>query len=57
MNDMIQYYIKAFMLEGDKLVNRFLCVVPCFTDVTEFLSRVNLDAYDVVKVYPCGYDE
>lgn len=48
----MRYFIKGFMVESSNLVCRFEALLPSFADVVEFLSRVNLDAYDVVKVIP-----
>ena len=54
----MRYRIKAFLFKnGTQLDCRFECVMNDFEDVVTFLSRVSLDAYDVVKVLPDGYTE
>ena len=48
----MEYEIKAYIINGNELDNRFTMRVSSFDDVVEFLSRVSLNAYDVVKVLP-----
>ena len=56
----MNYKIKGFLFkDNDKntLECRFECILPSFKDVVEFLSRVSLDAYDRVTVFPIDYKE
>lgn len=48
----MEYEIKAFLINENTLDCRFTMRVAAFEDVVEFLSRVSLSAYDVVKVLP-----
>lgn len=51
------YRIKAFLIADNKIDCRFECVLNDFTDVIEFLSKVSLEAYDVIKVLPEGMEK
>lgn len=51
------YRIKAYLITDGKIECRFEAVMKDFTDTVEFLSRVSLTAYDVVKVIPEEYKE
>lgn len=48
----MEYEIKAYLLDGKNLDCRFTMKCSSFQDVVEFLSRVPLTAYDVIKVNP-----
>lgn len=48
----MEYEIKAGLLNGNQVDYRFTMKVSSFEDVCEFLSKVSLSAYDVVKVMP-----
>ena len=48
----MEYEVKAGLLDGNNVDYRFNMKVQSFADVVEFLSKVSLDAYDVVKVLP-----
>lgn len=48
----MEYEIKAFLIKENTLDCRFTMKVKDFEDVVEFLSKVSLQAYDVVKVLP-----
>lgn len=48
----MEYEIKAYLLKESTLDCRFTMKVTSFDDVVEFLSKVSLAAYDVVKVLP-----
>ena len=48
----MEYDIKGYMINGNELDCRISIRCQDFTDVVEFLSRVSLTAYDVVKVLP-----
>ena len=52
----MKYRIKAYLLKDGLLDCRFEVVLIDFEDTVTFLSRVSLDAYDVVKVFPDGYE-
>ena len=47
-----EYDIKGYLIKGNELDNRITVRCANFTDVVEFLSKVSLEAYDVVKVLP-----
>ena len=51
------YRIKAYLITDGKIECRFEAVMKDFNDVVEFLSRVSLTAYDVVKVLPEDFKE
>lgn len=53
----MNYRIKGYLINGNSLDCRFECILPEFNDVVEFLSRVSLEAYDVVKVFPLDFSE
>ena len=54
----MKYRIKGFLIKDNQTLDcRFECVLSSFDEVVEFLSRVSLDAYDVVKVLPDGVKE
>lgn len=48
----MEYEIKGYIINGQELDNRITVRTGSFADVVEFLSRVSLDAYDVIKVLP-----
>lgn len=48
----MEYEIKGYMIKDNTLDNRITIRTESFADVIEFLSRVNLEAYDVIKVLP-----
>lgn len=49
----MEYEIKAGMLKESNVIDyRFTIKVRSFEDVVEFLSKVPLTAYDVIKVLP-----
>lgn len=48
----MEYDIKGYMIKGNELDNRITVRCSDFKDVVEFLSRVSLEAYDVIKVLP-----
>lgn len=48
----MEYEIKAYLISGNELDCRFTMRLCSFDDVVEFLSRVPLTAYDVIKVLP-----
>lgn len=48
----MEYEIKGYLIKDNNLDNRITVKCPCFADVVEFLSKVSLEAYDVVKVLP-----
>lgn len=54
---MMRYRIKGFLINGSAIDCRFECVLSNFDEVVEFLSRVSLDNYDVVKVLPEDFKE
>lgn len=51
---MMNYIIKGFFIQDEKLECRFEMELPSFAEVVEFLERVNFlfEAYDYVKVFP-----
>lgn len=51
------YRIKGYLLKDNKLDCRFECVLSNFNEVVEFLSKVSLEAFDVVKVLPDGMEK
>lgn len=55
--EIMPYRIKAYLITDGKIECRFEAVMKDFTDTVEFLSRVSLTAYDVVKVIPEEYKE
>lgn len=49
----MEYDIKGFMITADNTLDcRITVRVATFSDAVEFLSKVSLEAYDVVKVLP-----
>lgn len=52
----MKYKIKAYLLNNGILDCRFEVVLNDFDDTVTFLSKVSLEAYDVVKVFPDGYE-
>ena len=49
----MEYDIKGYIIKnGNELDNRITVCCGSFTDVVEFLSKVSLEAYDVIKVLP-----
>lgn len=49
----MEYEIKGYLIKnGNELDNRITIRCGSFQDVVDFLSRVSLEAYDVVKVLP-----
>lgn len=49
----MEYDIKGYLIKnGNELDNRITVRCANFADVVEFLSKVSLEAYDVVKVLP-----
>lgn len=55
--EIMPYRIKAYLIMDGKIECRFEAVMKDFNDVVEFLSRVSLTAYDVVKVLPEDFKE
>lgn len=49
----MEYEIKGYLIKGNELDNRITIHCGDFKDVVEFLSKVSLEAYDVIKVLPC----
>ena len=50
----MEYEVKAGLLKDNTCDWRFSMRVSSFQDVVDFLSRVSLEAYDVIKVLPAG---
>ena len=48
----MEYEVKAGLIKDNQIDYRFSMKVMSFDDVVEFLSKVSLTAYDVVKVIP-----
>lgn len=48
----MEYEIKGYLIKGNELDNRITIRCGNFADVVDFLSRVSLEAYDVIKVLP-----
>ena len=49
----MEYEIKAYLIKDNNVLDcRITVRTENFADVCEFLSRVSLEAYDVVKVLP-----
>lgn len=55
--EIMPYRIKAYLITDGKIECRFEAIMKDFNDVVEFLSRVSLTAYDVVKVLPEDFKE
>ena len=54
----MKYRIKGFLFVNEKSLEcRFDAIISSFTDVVEFLSRVSLEAYDRVTIFPEDYKE
>lgn len=52
----MRYSIKGFLIDNSTLDCRFECIVSSFDEVVEFLSRVSMEAYEYVKVYPIDFE-
>lgn len=50
----MEYEIRAGLLKDNTCDWRFTMRCPSFSDVVEFLSKVSLEAYDVIKVIPAN---
>lgn len=49
----MEYEIKGYLIKNDNtLDNRITIKTENFDSAVEFLSRVSLEAYDVIKVMP-----
>lgn len=49
----MEYEIKGYMIKENNVLDcRITVKTSNFADVCEFLSRVSLEAYDVIKVLP-----
>lgn len=48
----MEYDIKGYLINGNELDCRITVRTIDFNDAIEFLSKVSLEAYDVVKVMP-----
>lgn len=53
----MRYRIKGYLINDSTIDCRFECILSNFEEVVEFLSKVSLEAYDVVKVIPDGFKE
>lgn len=54
----MKYRLKGFMFVNEKSLEcRFDAILPSFADLVEFLSRVSLEAYDRITVFPEDYKE
>lgn len=54
----MKYRIKAYLFVNEKSLEcRFDAILSSFNDVVEFLSRVSLEAYDRVTVFPDDYKD
>lgn len=52
----MRYKIKAYLLNNGILDCRFEILLHGFDDTITFLSKVSLEAYDVVKVFPEDFE-
>lgn len=54
----MEYDIKGYMIKDNNVLdNRITVRLENFNDVCEFLSRVSLEAYDVIKILPAAVKE
>lgn len=54
----MNYRLKGFLFVNEKSLEcRFDAILPSFADVVEFLSRVSLEAYDRITLFPEDYNK
>lgn len=54
---MLKYKLKGFLIKDTNTLDcRFEFIFTSFDECCDFLSRVSLNCYDVVKVFPIDYE-